>query len=300
MNMRLWIAVMGALAGCAPAVRPEEPEDPEKLLMLWRDGDARRREEAVQRMARAGLSVPATEDTESVGPEVLRALLERSPERMVWHAWHAIRLGCLAREWTRVSDALTRQGFRRSEVYEPDEGAMFVRFPAKEGAYVDGTGGRHDLFFWVQARVHGGTWMVREIYVGLHATYDLPYRTVAGPGRHSRGSVLGQFLEMPEVARLATAFPVLEEVELTYGRIRVKGPESFAAGFHVNAGFALAAEGKGGGRGIAVTAESGLDPRETPSGRLVWDGFSPSEWLGPLVVRGGSFWGAGGLRPTDE
>ena len=131
-------------------------------------------------------------------------------------------------------------------------------------------------------------------------TFDAPFKPVAEQARYPRGSVLAQFLEMPEVAKLATAFPVLEEIELTYGRIRVKDAETVAAGFHVNAGFALAAEGKGGGRGIAVTAESGLDPRETPSGRLVWGGFSPSESLGPLVVRGGSFWGAGGLKPTDE
>jgi hypothetical protein len=300
MIMRSWMVITAVLAGCAPAARPEEPEDPAALSALLGDGDARRREEAVQRMARAGLSVPPTEDTEGVGSEVLRALREDSPERMVWRAWHAIRLGCLAREWARVSEALARQGFRKSEMYEPDSGARFVRFSAKEGAYVDGAGGKHDLFFWVQARSRGGAWIVREVYVGLHASFDTPFRMAVAPGRYPRGSVLAQFLEMPEVVRLATVFPVLEEVELTYGRIRVKESQTFAAGFHVNAGFALAADGKGGGRGIAVTAESGLDPRETPAGRLVWDGFSPSESLGPLVVRGGSFWGAGGLRPSDE
>jgi hypothetical protein len=141
---------------------------------------------------------------------------------------------------------------------------------------------------------------VREVYVGLHATFDAPYRVVAGEARYPPGTVLARFLEMPEVAKMAAVYPVLEEVEFTYGRIRSQGVDTFPAGFHVNAGFALSGDGKGGGRGIAVVAESGLDPRETPSGRWVWEGFVPSEEVGPLVVRGGSFWGAGGLRPSDD
>jgi len=300
MSMRGVPAVLCVLAACSVPPIPEEPEDPAALAAMLAGDAPLRREEAAQRMARLGLIVPETEDTGAMSEGIAQALGERSPERIVWGAHHALRRGCLGREWKAVADALAGQRFRLVEIYEPHEESKFVRFLARAGAYEDGAGGSHDLFFWVHSVPRGGRWVVREVYVGLHAAFDVPFKAVAAQERYPRGSVMARFLGMPEMAKLAASFPVLEEVELTYGRIRVKDSETAPAGFHVNAGFALAAEGKGGGRGIAVTAESGLDPRETRSGRFVWDGFAPSESLGPLVVRGGSFWGAGGLRPTDE
>ena len=300
MKMRGRSALLCLLAACSSSVPRDGPEDPAALAFMLESDVPLRREEAAQRMARLGLVAPRNADTGAVGVGIAQALVERAPERMVWIAHHALRRGCLAREWKGVSDVLAGERLRLVEIYEPHEGSMFVRFLAKPGAYEDAAGGAHDLFFWIHSILREGRWIVRGVYVGLHATFDAPFKQVAAQGRYPRGSVLAQFLEMPEMAKLAAAFPLLEEVELTYGRIRVKDEETSAAGFHVNAGLALATGGKGGGRGIAVSAESGLDPRETPGGRLAWDGFAPSDRLGPLVVRGGSFWGAGGLKPTDE
>jgi hypothetical protein len=300
MRMRGRSALFCLLAACSSSVPRDEPEDPAALASMLESDVPLRREEAAQRMARLGLVVPGNADTLAIGAGIARALGERAPERMIWVAHHALRRGCLAREWKVVSDALAGQRLRLVEIYEPHEGSKFVRFLAKPGAYEDAAGGAHDLFFWIHSIQREGDWIVRGVYVGVHATFDAPFKQVAADGRYPRGTVLAQFLEMPEVARLASVFPVIEEVELSYGRIRVKDEETSPAGFHVNAGFALGAGGKGGGRGVAVTAESGLDPRETPGGRFAWDGFEPSETLGPLVLRGSSFWGAGGLRPTDE
>ena len=298
MMMRAWIAL--ALVGVGCSTVEELPEDPASLPPLLESDEPLRREEAAQRMARLGLEVPANGDTEAAPEGLARALGERSPERMVWAAYHALRRGFLGRDWKPVSDRLATRRIRLTEIYEPHEESKFVRFLAKAGAYEDGAGGAHDLFFWVHSVLREGRWFVRGVYVGLHVAIDAPFKQAAAGGRYPRGSVLAQFLELPEVAKLAAVFPVLEEIELTYGWIRVKDSEPSAAGFHVNAGFTRASEGKGGGRGIAVTADSGLDPRETPGGRLLRDDFSPAETLGPLVVRGGSFWGAGGLKPTDD
>jgi hypothetical protein len=226
-------------------------------------------------------------------------LEERDPQPMVWRAYHALRSGCLAREWSRVSEALSRQGFRLIEIYEPHERARFVRFVAQPAAWVNGAGDRHDLFFWVQsARKDDGPWRVREVYVGLRAAFEAPFKQLASTDRYPRGSVLARFFELPELLKFAVVFPVLEEIEFTYGRIRDKDGGGAPAGFHVNAGFVM--EGKAGGRAIYYTAESGLDPRELRRGRLAWEGFAPSDTVGPLTPRGGGFWGAGGPKPSDD
>jgi len=311
--MRGSILLLAALSACAGPSVDETPDDPAALVELLGNPHPLRREEAVHRLTILGRTVQETlrdsektlarleEDTLSVGAGLAAALDERSPERMVWRAWHVLRTGCLARDGNRVADALARQGLRLVEIYEPHERAKFVRYLARAGAYVNGAGDRHDLFFWIQsARREDGSWIVREAYAGLHVAFDAPFKQVAALDRYPRGSVLAQFLELPEIQKLAVVFPLLEEIELTYGRIRERDSESVPAGFHVNAGFALAGEGKNGGRGITCAAESELDPRETRLGKLAWEGHSPSDTRGPLTVRGNSFWGAGGLKPADD
>jgi len=299
--MGRWILLGLALAGCSVAPEAEEPDDPQAVAALLSGADPSGREEALQRMARRLQTAAAAEDSDALAERVLAALGERDPERMVWRAWHAIRLGCLARDWSAVSAALARQNFRLVEIYEPHERAKYVRFLAKTGAFVDAAGTAHDLFFWVAtSRRPEGGWLVREVTVGLHATFDAPFKQVAQRDRYRAGTVLSQFLDLQETKRLAAVYPILEEIELTYGRIREKDAGEVPAGFHVNAGFVLGPGGPGGGRGIAVTCESGLDPKETPGGRLLREGFVPVATLGPMVVRGGSFWGAGGLKPSDD
>jgi hypothetical protein len=300
--MRLWIWIGLLAAGCSAAPEPEGPEDPEALAGLLRSPDPLSREEAMVRLGRLGrLADGGAEDTGRMAVRVRDALRERDPERMVFLAWHSLRLGLLSREWAEVSTALARMPFRLTEIYEPHDRVKYVRFMARPGAFVDFAETPYDLFFWVEtSRMGDGRWAVREVYVGLHGTVDLPFKAVAQGSRYREGSVLAQFLDLPEAKRLSAIFPVLEEIELTYGRIRTKEGTAVPAGFQVNAGLALGPGGKAGGRGIVATAESGLDPRETPGGRLLREGFSPQATLGPLVVRGTSFWGAGGLKPSDD
>ena len=288
-------------AGCASSTVPEEPDDPEVLHNMLRNADPLRREEAAQRLLRRGMTIDEeggqTDGLKSVLDIVLK---EPDPQRLIWRAYHAIRERCLARDWKIVAANLDRQGFRLQEMYEPHERSKFVRFTARAVAYVNGAGDKHDLFFWIHAVPRGEErWMVREVYVGLHAAFDAPFKTLAERDAYPRGSVMAQFFELPEVKKLATVFPILEEIELTYGRIREKDSETVPAGFHLNAGF-VTAKGERGGRGLYYTAESGLDPRETRSGKSIWDGFTSSDTLGPLTTRGSSFWGAGGLRPSDD
>jgi hypothetical protein len=292
-------ALLLLLGACATA--PEAPEDPEALIRLLSHSHPLRREEAAFRLSLAGGMIPegvpfAEEDTAAMRQGISAAVEERSPERMVWRAYHALRAGCLARPWSRVSDALSRQGFRLIEIFEPHERSRFVRFMAQPGAWTSAAGDRHDLFFWVRC---GGTpWVVREVYVGLVVRFDAPFKQLVGTDRYPRGSVLARFFELPELARIATVFPNVEELEFSYGRIRDKDADGAAAGFHVNAGFVL--EGKAGGRAIYYTAEAGLDPRESRRGRLDWDGFASNDLVGPLTARGTGFWGAGGPKPSDD
>lgn len=312
----LWIAI---LAGCssAPPPPPDPKEDLRELAAMLQCDDPLKREEAGYRIARLGLSVdgfereqgsngfvPSLMDTASIRNNVERALHEDSPERLLWRAYHAIRVGSLGRLWKTVRDALPDQGFQFTEAYDPRGGTRFARFTARAGGWKDGAGGKHDLFFWIRTSKIGDSfserWIVKEVIVGLHVSLGVPFKTLAAQERYPQDGVLGRFLELPDMKRLAVVFPVIEEIELTYGRIRVRDAETIPAGFHVNAAFALAAEGKGGGRGVVYTAESGLDPLEMPSGKLLWEGFTPSLALGPLTPRGSSFWGAGGLRPTED
>jgi len=288
---------MALLASCAHAPA-DEPEDPTALIEQLDDKDIFRREEAACRLSILGLTIPDNADTARIGEGLQRALGEGDPQRMLWRAYHALRAGCLARDWSRVADALSRQGLRLIEIYEPHDRAKFVRFLAQPVAYVNVAGDRHDLFFWVQTIRREGGWTVREIYVGLNAKLDAPFKQLSSTDRYPRGSVLARFFELEELQKLALVYPLLEEIELTYGRIRLKGADGAPAGFHVNAGFAM--DAKAGGRGVTYTAESGLDPREIRRGRLAWDGFIPSDALGPLTPRGGSFWGVGAPKPTED
>jgi hypothetical protein len=285
------------LGACATA--PEAPEDPDALIRLLSHSHPLRREEAAFRLSLAGGTIPegiafAEEDTAAMRQGISAAVEERSPERMVWRAYHALRAGCLARPWSRVSDALSRQGFRLIEIFEPHERSKFVRFLAQPSAWTSAAGDRHDLFFWVRSSMG----VVREVYVGLVVKFDAPFKQLVGTDRYPRGSVLARFFELPEISRIATVFPNVEELEFSYGRIRDKDVDGAAAGFHVNAGFVL--EGKAGGRAIYYTAEAGLDPRESRRGRLDWDGFVSSDLVGPLTARGAGFWGAGGPKPSDD
>jgi len=296
-----WFLMLGA---CATA--PEAPDDPTELIRLLRHPDPLRREEGAFRLSLAGGTIPdalegnelalsyADEDLASMGPVIAAALEERDPQRMVWRAYHALRVGCLARPWSRVSDALSRRGFRLIEIFEPHERSKFVRFIAQPAAWTSAAGDRHDLFFWVRSSKN----VVREVYVGLVVKFEAPFKQVASIERYPRGSVLARFFALPELAKVAIVFPQVEEVEFTYGRIRDKDADGAAAGFHVNAGFVM--EGKAGGRAIYYTAEAGLDPRETRRGRLDWAGFASSDAVGPLVPRGAGFWGAGGPKPSGD
>lgn len=309
--MRSAFSLLLVLASCAGPSAAEESEDPSAPVDLLGHAHPLRREEGAFRLSIAGGSIPeslegrdralafAEADTESMRQGVSLALEERDPQRMVWRAYHALRRGCLARAWSRVSDALSRQGYRLIEIYEPHERSRFVRFVAQPAAWINGAGDRHDLFFWVRsAKEEGGPWRVREVYVGLTVKLDAPFAHLAATDRYPRGSVLGRFFELAELRKLAVVFPVVEEIEFTYGRIRDKGADGAAAGFHVNAGFVM--DGLAGGRAIYYTAESGFDPREIRRGRLAWDGFVFSESVGPLMARGTGFWGAGGPKPSDD
>jgi len=285
------------LAACAQAPA-DESEDPAALIDQLDDPDLFRREEAACRLSILGLTIPDSADTVRIGEGLQRALGEGTPERMLWRAYHVLRAGCLARDWSRVADALSRQNLRLIEIYEPHDRAKFVRFLVQPSAYVNAAGDRHDLFFWVQSIRKDNGWVVREIYVGLLVKFDAPFKPLAATDRYPRGSVLARFFELDDLQKLAMVYPLLEEIELTYGRIRLKGSDGAPAGFHVNAGFLM--DAKAGGRGVTCTAESGLDPREIRRGRLAWDGFTPSDALGPLTLRGGSFWGGGAPKPSED
>jgi hypothetical protein len=295
--MRSSVFLAALLASCASAPAGE-PDDPAALVDQLDDKDLFRREEAACRLSIQGLRIPDNDDTARIEEGLQRALGEGDPQRMLWRAYHVLRAGCLARDWSRVSDALSRQGLRFTEIYEPHERAKFVRFLAQPAAYVNGSGDRHDLFFWVQSIRNGNGWIVREVYVGLSVKFDAAFKLLSATERYPRGSVLARFFELDELQKLALVYPLLEEIELSYGRIRLKGADGAPAGFHVNAGFAM--DAKAGGRGVTYTAESGLDPREQRRGRLDWDGFKASDTLGPLTFRGNSFWGGGSPKPSED
>ncbi|HZE97554.1 MAG TPA: hypothetical protein VE981_11050 [Planctomycetota bacterium] len=302
----LLLAILLASCGAPPSA----PAPAEDLALLLGHPDPARREEGAARLSIRGITLPEalagrdavlsrTEaDTDSLRQGIERAAAETTAERLVWRAWHELRLGCLAREWRRIFAALPRQGFRLIEVNEPDERSKFVRYAAS-AAYVNPAGDRHSLFFWVRScRRDDGSWIVREVYAGLHVPFDGAFKMLAARERYPRASLLGGFFELPDLPKVAAVFPILEELEFTYGRIRDKAGDSAAAGFHVNAGFAM--EGKAGGRSLYYTAESGLDPREGRGGVLDWESFTPSETTGPWVPRGSGIWGAGGLKPSSD
>jgi hypothetical protein len=300
------------LSACSAPPDVADPREPEEAVELLGRADVRRREEGAYRLSILGGTIPdalagrenalafAEEDTASMRQGIALALEERDPHRKIWRAWHALRAGCLAREWSRVSAALSTQGFRLLEIYEPHERAKFVRFIVQKSAWINEAGDRHDLFFWVQAarKDNDAPWRVREVYVGLRVSFEAPFKQLASTSRYPRGSVMARFFELPELLKLATVYPVLEEIELTYGRIRTKDVEGAPAGFHVNAGFVM--DGMEGGRSIYYSAEGGLDPREFRRGKLAWEGFVPTDTIGPLTRRGSGFWGAGGLKPSDD
>ena len=307
MKAALLLPVLLASCGGVPT---REPEDLAMVLHLMGRSDAALREEGVHRLSLTGATLPqGVEDRESLLPQleadtasmrerITGALKESSPERQVWLAWHALRLGCLARSWSQAYDALTRQGCRLIEIYEPNDRVKFVRLMIQTGAYVNEARDRHDLFCWVQSvKPDGAPWRVKEVYVGLQVRHNVAFKTLSASPRYPRTAVLQQFLDLPDLQKVAAVFPVLEEIEFTYGRIRTGGAGA-PAGFHVNAGFVM--DGNAGGRSVYYTAEAGLDPREIDRGRLDWTGFTPSREIGPLTIRGSGIWGAGGLKPTED
>ncbi len=312
--MRPWILFAGLAHAACTAVPQAPPEDPATLTAALADPDPERREEALGLLARRGRTAQAW--LEEHRPEAL-ALLERdsrsmaaeldgvmatergSWDRALWRAWHVIRTGCLAREWTALSKALTAQRFQLREIYEPQESGprRYVRFLARRGAFVDASGRRHDLLFWVSLARREGEWIAREVHVVLHAGIHAPFKDVVERRPYPEGSVLRAFLGQPQLRPIAAVHPTLDEVELSYGRIRVEDGAPAPAGFHVNASFTGA--GGIGGRGVTYTVEAAFDPPEGPDGRLLRGGFAPRGALGEFVLRGSSLMG-GGFRPSDD
>jgi len=308
--MKIALPLLLVVASCA-GVPDRDPEDLAMVLHLMGRSDAALREEGVHRLSLTGATIlevvedreyllqQLEADTASMRERITRALKESSPERQVWLAWHALRLGCLARYWSNAYDALTRQGCRLIEIYEPNDRVKFVRLMIQTGAYVNEARDRHDLFCWVQSvKPEGAPWRVKEVYVGLQVRHNVTFKSLSASPRYPRAAVLQQFLELPDLQKVAAVFPVLEEIEFTYGRIRTGGSGGAPAGFHVNAGFVM--DGNAGGRSVYYTAEAGLDPREVERGRLDWTGFTSSNEVGPLTLRGSGIWGAGGLKPTED
>jgi hypothetical protein len=167
------------------------------------------------------------------------------------------------------------------------------------GVFVNEAGDRHDLFCWVQSvKRDGAPWRVKEIYAGYQVRHNTAFKSISATPRYARNSLLQQFLDLPDLQKVAAVFPILEEIEFTYGRIHDTSGDGAPAGFHVNAGFVMA--GNAGGRSVYYTAEAGLDPREIERGRLDWAGYTPSNEVGPLTPRGSGIWGAGGLRPVED
>ena len=295
--MRGVVPLLVCLSACAGAP-VEEPDDPAELLELLDHQDPFRREEAAHRLSILGQKVPLNEDTERMRDRLFEAILQREPQMMLWRAYHILRLGALGRPWARVEAALAQQGLRFTEIYEPHERAKFVRYTLEREAYVNEAGDRHELFFWVQSICREDGWTVREVYVGLNAKFEAPFKQLSARDRYPRQSVLGRFFALEDLQKLAVVFPLIEDLELSYGRIRLKDADGAPAGFQVTAGFLM--DAKAGGRTVSYTAESGLDPRETRRGRLAWDGFEQSEAVGPLMKRGAGYWGAGMPRPADD
>src|SRR5437016_7927232 len=104
--MRIFFVLLIVFGGCSTSIRREEPDDPAVLRLMLGDDDPLRREEAAQRLLRLGVRVDEAAKLSSLE----RALEERDPQRMVWRAWHAVRVACLGREWSRVESALQLQG----------------------------------------------------------------------------------------------------------------------------------------------------------------------------------------------
>lgn len=309
--MKFALPLVLLLAACS-SVPPKDPEDLALVYHLVASTDPLQREEGLYRLSIAGLTIldaaeekegilrPLDADTASVRDRIRQVLQEeKTPERQVWRAWHLLRLACLARYWSSVYDALTRQDFGLVEIYEPHDRVKFVRLKFATGSFVNDAGDRHDLFCWVQSvKPVGSPWRVKEVYVGFQVRHNAAFKSIAARRRYGANGVLQQFLDLPDVQKVAAVFPYLEEIELTYGRIRDKAADGAPAGFHVNAGFVM--EGNAGGRSVYYTAEANLDPKEVGRGRLDWAGFTPSADVGPLTPRGSGIWGAGGLRPSDD
>lgn len=303
--------LVGALAACSAAGAETPAESLPAALDLLGRSDPLLREEGATRLSILGGVLPralegrpaalacAEADTASMAARIEEALELRDPQRMLWRACHALRGGCLAREWAPVSEALARQSFRFTEIYEPDERSRYVRFLARSGAYVNSAGDRHDLFFWIHARKPDGLpWRVHEVYVGLNVRFDAAWKALSASDRYPRRSVLGAFFELPEIQKLAASFPVLEEIDFTYGRIRDPESDLRAWGFQVNASFLM--EGKRGGRSVHYSSEAHLDPLEGPAGSRRWPGFAASDALGPLTARGRGFWGSASPPSGDD
>ncbi len=295
--MRAGIPLLVFLSACAGA-SVEEADDSAELLTLLDHQDPSRREEAAHRLSLLGQKVSSNDDTARMRERVLEALLQGDPQMLLWRAYHILRLGALGRPWALVEAALAQQGLRFTEIYEPHERAKFVRYTLEREAYINEAGDRHELFFWMQSMRREDGWHVREVYVGLNAKFEAPFKQISARDRYPRQSVLGRFFALEELQKLAIVFPQIEELELSYGRIRLKDADGAPAGFQVTAGFLM--DAKAGGRTVSYTAESGLDPRETRRGRLAWDGFAQSEAVGPLTKRGAGYWGAGMPRPADD
>src|SRR5690349_10064490 len=91
------------LAACATA--PETPDDPAEPIALLGHGNSLRREEGAFRLSLAGGTIPdalegqpralayAEDDTSAMRQGISQAIEERDPQKMVWRAYHALRVG---------------------------------------------------------------------------------------------------------------------------------------------------------------------------------------------------------------
>jgi hypothetical protein len=241
----------------------------------------------------------------------LRRSLRENPasyQRILWQAYHCTQAGLVDRKWVSAAASLKAQGFQIIQVGGTSlEHNYTVSLP--DLVYSAPTGRRHPLILLVSvspdvSRTAQSCLRISMVRASLQLDIHAPLAALAARPAYPAGTVLAQFLRLPQTTRLAAKYPILESIELTYERLSFPlradvpyGERYGASGFSLLADFVRGTPSHQYSTRISYEVESGLDPPESSdAGGARPANFSPADTIGPRNSWSKSGEGEGGRQ----
>jgi hypothetical protein len=198
---------------------------------------------------------------------------------------------CQGKEWPAAKALMKKEGFSQLDSWRGGNGDhLEAHFLVRKNVHVAAREGAED--YLIILRVHfrekqkNDPGIVREAISALVLSFNQPYEKAIKLAKYPEGSVIKRILSAEEVKNEADKWPILKNVQISYGLIFNRWSELQPHGFNGIVEFAASPERDVGQKSISFSVASGLDPLQFWDGKKNLRGFKPEDKLYDLEFRG--------------